>query len=136
MSRRAGFTIGALSAATGCNIETIRYYERVGLMPPPPRTAGGYRLYDESGSRRLRFIRRARELGFDLDEIRGLLKLSGGSGRSCLAVGRLGALHLASVRARLADLRQMERTLAELVAMCASGVVPKCPLIEALQRAE
>ena len=53
MSRRAGFTIGALSAASGCNIETIRYYERVGLMPPPPRTAGGYRLYDESGSRRL-----------------------------------------------------------------------------------
>ena len=64
------------------------------------------------------------------------MRLSGGCGRSCLAGERLGALHLASVRAPLADLRQMERTLAELVAMCASGVVPKCPLIEALQRAE
>ena len=72
------FTIGVLSKGTGCNIETIRYYEHIGLLPEPPRSQGGHRLYEEDHLGRLTFIRRSRELGFTLDEVRGLLRLVDG----------------------------------------------------------
>lgn len=125
-------SIGALSKRTGCNIETIRYYERLTLLPKPARTAGGHRAYSIDHLRRLRFVRRARELGFTLDEVRALLRLSSGSESSCAQVRELAVSHLASVRAKLADLRAMERTLVETVERCGTSDEPSCPLIEAL----
>lgn len=128
------FAIGATSRRVGCNVETIRYYERVGLLPAPGRTAGGYRLYGTEHLKRLTFIRRARALGFSIDEVRTLLALADVRERSCARVRVVAADHLEDVRAKIADLRAMERVLKETVARCASGKGPDCPLIEALYR--
>jgi MerR family transcriptional regulator, mercuric resistance operon regulatory protein len=124
--------IGALSRRTGCNVETIRYYEKIGLLPVPPRTEGGHRMYGPAHAMRLAFIRRARELGFRLDVVRALLELGGGRASACADARRLAASHLADVRARIADLRAMERVLAEAIRQCEAGETPGCPLIEAL----
>jgi MerR family mercuric resistance operon transcriptional regulator len=126
--------IGELSRRTGCNIETIRYYERIGLMPPPPRR-GRYRSYGAEDVGRLGFVRRARELGFTLDEVRALLGLAGGGHASCAEVRNLAASHLKDVRTRIADLKRMERALADSVRACDAGLDPGCPLIEALRAA-
>src|SRR5215472_14872802 len=123
--------IGELSRRTGCNIETIRYYERIGLIPPPPRR-GRYRSYGAGDVGRLGFVRRARELGFTLDEVRALLGLAAGGGGACAEVQSLAASHLREVRRRIADLRRMERALAAAVRDCDAGEDPECPLIEAL----
>ena len=123
--------IGELSRRTGCNIETIRYYERIGLLPAPPRR-GRYRSYGDEDAARLGFVRRARELGFTLDEVRALLGLAAGGQASCAEVRALAAGHLKDVRGRIADLRSMERVLAESVRACDAGDDPGCPLIEAL----
>ncbi|HEX4741244.1 MAG TPA: helix-turn-helix domain-containing protein [Caulobacteraceae bacterium] len=123
--------IGELSRRTGCNIETIRYYERIGLIPAPPRR-GRYRSYGGEDVGRLGFVRRARELGFTLDEVRALLGLAGGGQASCGEVRTLAASHLTDVRARIADLRRMERVLADSVRACDAGQDPGCPLIQSL----
>lgn len=123
--------IGELSRRTGCNIETIRYYERIGLMPAPPRR-GRYRSYGGEDVGRLGFVRRARELGFTLAEVRALLGLAAGGQASCAEVRDLAASHLKDVRARIADLRRMERVLADSVRACDAGQDPGCPLIHAL----
>lgn len=124
------FPIGRLSEASGVNIETIRYYERIKLVPNAPRSSGGRRLYDEAAVRRLTFIRRARELGFGLDEIRSLLAMAD---RGCCAdIYALTARHLDDVRAKIADLRKMERTLSRAAARCARDQSPHCPIIESL----
>lgn len=125
-------TIGGLAARTGVNIETIRYYERIGMIPSPPRTAGGQRRYDESHLRRLAFLRRCRELGFPLDEIRALLALVDGGDYSCEDVRNMTLRHLDSVRRRIADLQVMERTLDRMAAECAGGAVPECPIVDRL----
>ena len=124
--------IGALSKRTGCNIETIRYYERIGLMPPSIRSEGGHRLYGEAQSRRLGFIRRTRALGFTLDQIRTLLTLVDGGRYTCAQVKRITVHHLDEVRSKLADLRTIERVLGNMAAPCGAGSVPKCPIIDAL----
>lgn len=131
MAPSAGIQIGELSRRTGCNIETIRYYERVALLPAPSRSAGRYRIYDTADVRRLAFIRRARELGFTLDEVRTLLALSVNDG-ACADVRELTESHLAEVRTKIADLRAMERVLADAVRRCAAGEVLGCPIIDAL----
>jgi MerR family transcriptional regulator, mercuric resistance operon regulatory protein len=137
MARSVAIQIGELSRQTGCHIETIRYYERVGLLPRPPRSAGRYRLYDTGDVRRLAFVRRARELGFTLHEIRALLVLSAGDGEnSCGEVRELAARHLADVRAKIADLREMERLLRKAVRRCDMGERPGCPLIDTLSASE
>lgn len=123
--------IGELSRRTGCNIETIRYYERIGLMPAPPRR-GRYRSYGADDVGRLGFVRRARELGFTLDEVRALLGLAVGGQAACGEVRTLAASHLQDVRARIADLRRMERVLADSVRACDAGQDPGCPLIQTL----
>ncbi len=123
--------IGELSRRTGCNIETIRYYERIGLMPVPPRR-GRYRSYGADDVGRLSFVRRARELGFTLDEVRTLLGLAASEQASCAEVRMLAASHLADVRARIADLKRMERVLADSVRACDAGQDAGCPLIQAL----
>ncbi len=125
-------TIGVVSKRTGCKIETIRYYERVGLLPPPARSEGGTRQYGETAVKRLTFILRARQLGFSLDTVRALLALADGEERSCEDVQRIAASHLDDVRARQDDLRVMESVLTEMVSRCATGTMPDCPLIEAL----
>lgn len=125
-------TIGDLAARTGVNIETIRYYERVGVLPAASRSAGGYRVYDDDAMKRLAFVRRSRDLGFTLDEVRALLKLAANRSRSCARVRDLAAAHLGSVQAKLVDLKRMERVLKSMVASCADGTLPDCPLIEAL----
>ncbi len=128
------FTIGALSKGTGCHIETIRYYERIGLMPKPPRSPGGHRLYEDDHLRRLTFIRRSRELGFTLEEVRGLLRLVDGGSYTCAEVKTLTLDHAAEVRRKVADLRKLERVLADMAAECEGGEVPECPIIDALFR--
>jgi MerR family mercuric resistance operon transcriptional regulator len=125
--------IGELSRRTGCNIETIRYYERIGLMPAPPRR-GRYRSYGGDDVGRLGFVRRARELGFTLDDVRALQGLVADGQAACADVRTLAASHLQDVRSRLADLQRMERVLAASVRACDAGQNPGCPLIQALRR--
>ena len=133
MAQRTGIQIGELSRRTGCNIVTIRYYEQIALLPVPARSAGRYRVYDTADVRRLAFIRRARELGFTLDEVRTLLSLSADDGQdTCANVREVAERHLADIRAKIADLRAMEHVLADAVRHCAAGQVPGCPIIEAL----
>lgn len=130
--RASGLTRGELARRTGCNIETIRYYEKIGILPDPPRTDAGYRIYSASHVARLRFILRARELGFALEDIGGLLGLGEGTAPSCAVVSERTARHLADVRARIADLRRIERALAATSARCSGEEVPECPVLEAL----
>lgn len=133
MDRLASITIGELSRRTGCNVETVRYYERVGLIPPALRTAGRYRLYGDTDVRRLAFVRRARELGFTLTDVRTLLALAPGqSDGPCAQARDLAAAHLADVRSKIVDLRAMERVLGDAVDQCAVGNTPNCPVIDVL----
>ncbi len=125
-------TIGTLSKLTGCNIETIRYYERIGLLPAPPRTEGGHRMYEEAHARRLTFIRRSRELGFTIQEVRELLELVDGKRYTCDEVQALTLDHLADVKQKMADLRRLERVLKNMAAQCSGGKLPECPIIDAL----
>lgn len=124
--------IGSLSKQTGCNIETIRYYEREGLLPEPPRSEGGHRQYDDTHLKRLTFIRRSRELGFTLQEVRGLLRIVDGEHYTCAEVKTVTLDHLADIRGKLADLKKLEKVLKELAAQCAGDQTPDCPIVEAL----
>ena len=124
-------SIGGVSERTGVNIETIRYYERIGMMPRPLRSQGGRRLYTHDQSRRLAFIKRARTLGFTLEEIKILLALASGAG-SCAEVKRVTERHLEEVRQRIKDLRRLEKVLGDLAAQCGSGRTSPCPILEAL----
>jgi MerR family mercuric resistance operon transcriptional regulator len=134
MDGTSRIAIGGLSKHTGANIETIRYYERVGLLPAPTRSPGGYRLYGSDHLKRLIFIRRARTLGFSIGEVRTLLRLADERKRPCAEVRVVANAHLKDVRAKIADLRRMERVLKTTVARCASGKRADCPVIEALYR--
>lgn len=125
-------SIGAMSEKTGVNIETVRYYERIGLLRKPARTDGGHRLYEKADLGRLTFIRRCRDLGFSVDSIRELLHMVDGSDLTCADVRSIAETHLATIRLRLADLRRMEQTLATMVRQCSGTTVPDCPIIEAL----
>lgn len=124
--------IGAIAARTGINIETIRYYERIGIVPRPPRSTGGRRIYADAHQQRLTFIRRSRELGFSLDEVRALLSLSEGGNQNCAEVYDLSVRHLDAVRQKIADLKRMEGVLKAMAAACAAGTLPHCPIIETL----
>lgn len=130
--RDTHFLIGALSAETGVNIETIRYYEKIGLMPAPPRTEGGQRIYSEDHRKRLAFIRRGRELGFSLDEIRDLLGLVRGHRLTCAEVKAMTERHIADIRRKVKDLKQLGRVLDDLAAECHGREVPDCPILDAL----
>jgi MerR family mercuric resistance operon transcriptional regulator len=127
-------TIGKLASAAGVNLETVRYYERIKLMPAPDRTKGGHRAYEEAHVRRLAFIRRARELGFSIEDIRALLALAEPVRDSCSQVREIAVAHLDEVRAKLADLAKLERILAETVARCSGGAAPQCPVLDMLEK--
>ena len=129
-----GLAIGVLSKHTRCKVETIRYYEKAGLLPAPARSPGGYRLYRNDHLKRLTFIRRARALGFAIEEVRKLLTLADQRRRPCAEVRVVATAHLEDVRAKIADLRAMERVLRQTVTRCADGRRTDCPLIEALYR--
>lgn len=124
--------IGELSKATGTNIETVRYYERIGLLPAPDRTAGNYRSYGEPHRARLAFVRHSRELGFTIEEIRSLLDLSDHPGRDCMEADRIATSHLVQVEAKIAQLETLRDELARIVGRCRGGVAADCRVIEAL----
>lgn len=126
------FTIGELGKATGTKVETVRYYERIGLMPKPPRTDGNYRSYGQPELERLSFIRRARGLGFSLDQVRALLDLSDDRDRDCAMVDMMARQHLDEVEKKIADLIALQRELTALLQSCSGGSVATCRIIEAL----
>ena len=125
-------SIGKLSQQSGVNIETIRYYEKIGVMPAPGRSAGGFRIYEPDHLKRLSFVRRSRQLGFSLDEIRNLLRLVDGHGHTCAEVHALMLSHLAEIRRKIRDLRRLQRAMAEMAARCSGESVPECPIVDAL----
>ncbi len=125
-------TIGSLSTQTGVNIETIRYYEREGLLPSPVRSSGGRRLYCENDVRRLRFLRQCRDLGFSLTDARSLLSLAERDATTCAEVKPVVSRHLASVKAKIADLRRLEAALTVMERACPGSDSTDCPILDAL----
>jgi len=123
--------IGALSSSTGVNIETIRYYERIGLLPPPQRTRGRHRLYTNQHLKVLNLVRRARDLGFSLNDVRALLAVSNTSS-PCRTAKAISDQHLANIRARLASLTKLEQALKTMTNKCRPDAQLPCPIIEAL----
>ncbi len=131
-SLHTSLTIGKLAQAAGVGVETIRYYEREGILPPAERTAANYRMYSPAAVARLRFVLRAKTLGFSLAEIRNLLALQAGGDRG--AVRALAQAHLQDIEARIKDLLAMRAVLATAVADCdGHGAVDGCPIIDAIQ---
>jgi len=126
------YAIGILSKHTKVHIETIRYYEREGILPQPTRGMGGQRRYGDEDIRRLTFIRRSRELGFTLKEIASLLGLVEGGDYTCAEVRELTSIHAKDVSLRIADLRRMESVLTSMIAACDAGDVPDCPIVDSL----
>ena len=126
------FQIGELSARSGVKVETLRYYERIGLIPSPPRSEGGQRMYDTSHLTRVIFIRRARNLGFSLEQTRDLLGFERGRDLTCAEVETLTQMHIAGIRRKVKALRKLERMLNDLVSGCHARTVPDCPILEAL----
>jgi len=124
--------IGELARTTSTKVETIRFYEKIGLLPEPGRTAGNYRDYGAAHLARLSFIRRARDLGFTLDQVRELLALSDDRSRSCGAVDSVARAHLAQIDQKIADLRALRRELDEVIGQCSQCAISDCRIIEAL----
>lgn len=130
-------TIGQVAKRGAVNIETVRYYERQGLIPPPPRRESGYREYPEGTVRRIRFIKRAQELGFSLKEIAELLALRVGPGTTCTDVRRLAAVKIGEIEEKMETLGKMKGVLAQLTTECEGrGPTSECPILEALERWE
>ncbi len=121
-----------LAQATGCNLETVRYYENIGVMPPPRRSENGYRVYEEEDRKRLNFVMRGRELGFNLEEIKGLLALLDTDSVTCAEVYTRTENHLTSVRQKIRALKKLEKVLAETASKCTGTDAPECPVIDAL----
>ena len=127
-----GLNIGALAKQTDTKVETIRYYERIGLLPQPARTSGNYRTYGEAELNRLSFIRRARNLGFSIEQVHDLLNLSDRRDQSCAEVDALTRSHLAEVERKIADLQALQRELSSMLGQCSQGTISQCLIIEAL----
>jgi Cu(I)-responsive transcriptional regulator len=128
-------TIGKLAKAAGTSVETVRWYEREGLIAAPPRSRSNYRSYGQRDLARLCFIRRARELGFSLDQVRGLLDLSENGGRDCRHVDALAKELLDAIDRRIADLGRLRDELARLLKSCDGGALADCRIVEALSPA-
>ena len=130
--RSHGMPIGELSRLTGVNVETIRYYEKINMLPAPVRTEGGHRVYGPKEARILFFIRRCRELGFTLDQIRALLALGGPGNASCAEVREIAKHHLEDIHAKINDLAKLEPLLSKTVAKCSGKKAPDCPVLDIL----
>jgi len=127
------FTIGHLAREAGINIETVRYYEREGLLPKATRSASGYRLFSVNAAQRLRFIRRAQELGFSLKEIRELLALRLSPKTSCAEVRRRTEVKINEIEAKIKSLESMSKSLRKLAQSCnGSAPISECPILESL----
>lgn len=124
--------IGEIAAATGTKVETVRYYEREGMMPRPERSAGNYRIYGLAQLQRLQFIRGARALGFSLDQVRDLLALADDRSQPCEVVDDIARGHLQDIDRKLADLRALRKELAKLIDACGQGRIDECRILEAL----
>jgi len=131
-TKTRGYPIGQMSRQTGVNIETIRYYERIGIMPKPDRTASGNRQYNHDQLKRLFFVRRARNLGFSIQEIRALLEMVDRRDFSCSEVHDLTIEHRASVREKITHLKKLEKALSKMAEECSKGDVPDCPILDTL----
>ncbi|MGB3042271.1 MAG: helix-turn-helix domain-containing protein [Xanthobacteraceae bacterium] len=125
-------TIGQLARETGTKAETVRFYEKSGLLPVPSRTKGNYRSYDRAHLNRLSFIRRARDLGFSLDQVRTLLALSDDRNQSCAAIDTVAKEHRTEIERKIADLQSMKAELDRMIDQCGCGVVADCRIIESL----
>ena len=136
MNRKEWISIGDLAKGAGTRVVTVRYYEQVGLMPPPSRTAGNYRTYSNEHVLRLRFIRRCRDLGFTLSQVRDLLRLSSQKDEECAEVSRIAARHLIGIEQKISDLKRLARELQRINNSCqGDGPIADCRIIEALSRA-
>lgn len=124
--------IGELAKATGCKVQTIRYYEQIGLLPAPPRTAGGQRRYSGIQARRLTFIRHARDLGFDIETIRQLLDLSDDPARSCADIDALARRHVTAIDEKIERLTGLRGEMRRMIGACRKGRISDCRIIEAL----
>ena len=128
--------IGELAKATATKVETIRYYEQTGLLPAPARTQANYRSYGGDHLARLSFIRRARDLGFSIEQVRALLDLSDDRARDCATIDNIANEHLREVDRKIADLTALRRELSAVIASCDGGTVAECRIVEALGPAE
>lgn len=124
--------IGELGRRTGTKVETVRYYEKIGLLAPPRRTRGNYRAYSENDLARLSFVRRTRDLGFSIDQVRTLLSLADDESRDCATIDGIASAHLEEIDRKLADLAALRREIAALVVSCEGGTVGQCRILEAL----
>jgi MerR family mercuric resistance operon transcriptional regulator len=129
------FSRGALARKSGVKAETIRYYEKVGLVPDPPRSAGGHRVYGPLHVQRLSFIRRCRELGFNLDTIRDLLALVDGGTYTCAEVLEIARTRIADVRSKIRDLKRIEKALVQMTDQCSGKQAPECAIVDILWKA-
>lgn len=129
-------TRGELARRTGVNAETIRYFERIGILAAPDRTEGGHRIYDEGHVRTLAFIRRARNLGFTPEEVRTIVDLGGPGKASCVEVRDIAARHLEQVRVKISDLTEIERLLTRTIDHCSGRQVPECAVIDMIEDPE
>lgn len=134
MDHQIGILRAQLARKTGCNLETIRYYEKVGLLPDPPRNANGYRVYPPDLVGRLQFVMSARDLGFSMEEIRSLLSLTDTGAQTCAEVMAKTQAHLAVVRCRITDLQKIEQTLSQILTECSGENVPQCAILSVLER--
>jgi DNA-binding transcriptional MerR regulator len=125
-------TIGRLSERTGCKVQTVRYYEQIGLLPAPARSAGNQRLYGREHLQRVGFIRHCRELGFPLDTVRDLLALCDQPERSCAQVDKIARAHLQLVQAKISRLTSMQAELERMITECEGGRIADCRIVEAL----
>jgi Cu(I)-responsive transcriptional regulator len=133
MNGKERISIGDLAKGTGTKVVTVRYYEQIGLLPVPSRTAGNYRTYSNEHMRRLRFIRRCRDLGFTLDQIRDLLRLSSQKDEECADVDRITAQHLIEIEQKISDLKRLAKELRRLNNCCqGNGIIADCRILEAL----
>jgi MerR family copper efflux transcriptional regulator len=132
LSTGPGLTIGALAERTGCNVPTIRYYEEIGLIPQAKRRPSGHRIYDHAAQELLSFIRRCRDFGFPIDQVRELISLSSSAERDCAETRDIAQAHLQTVRDKMAELRALERSLARFVKscneVCAGGPATQCSI--------
>ena len=128
----AGLSIGQVGEATATQVETIRYYERIGLLPKPGRTSGNYRSYASEHVHRLAFIRRARELGFSIEDVRELLDLAGHLENPCAGIDQIAARHLAMIEGKITTLKRLRRELRDTLAACAGGRIADCRIVQAL----
>ena len=136
MNESSELSIGDLAKATGTKVVTIRFYEKIGLMPAPRRTDGNYRTYEAGHMDRLRFIRRCRDLGFTLDQVREMLSLSAREDQECAVVDRIAAEHLTTVERKIGDLTRLAGELKRISNSCqGGGTIAECRIIEALSDA-